>query len=83
MKLKNLKNIDAMFDTIEKCKGDVILRSCDGTEEYNLKSVISRYIAIGKLCDEHGDLYEIFCMDKSDEPLFFELHRKIDETTAA
>lgn len=79
MKLRNLKNIDAMFDTIARCKGDVILRSSDGTEEYNLKSVISRYIAIGKLCDEQGDFYEIFCMDKSDEPFFFELHRKLED----
>lgn len=82
MRLKNLKNIDDMLNTVERCKGDVILRSADGKEEFNLKSVLSRYIAIGRLCEEQGDAYEIFCMNKSDEPLFFELHRNLHEVPA-
>lgn len=82
MKLKNLRNINDMLNTVERCKVDVRLRSADDKEEFNLKSVLSRYIAIGRLCEEQGDAYEIFCMNKSDEPLFFELHRKLDEPPA-
>lgn len=66
MLLKNLKDINLFKDAVEKCTGDVILRSIDGTEEFNLKSVISRYIAIGRLCEEHGDEYEVFCLNRSD-----------------
>ena len=67
MLLKNAKDIEALIAAVSKCRGDVLLRSMDGSEEFNLKSKISQYIAIGKLCEEHGDEYEIFCAYKSDE----------------
>ena len=67
MLLKNSKNIDGLIEAIAKCKGDVILRSVDGTEEFNMKSALSQYIAIGRLCEERGEHYEIFCMNKNDE----------------
>ena len=67
MLLKNAHDIDSLLDAVSKCRGDVILRSVDGREEFNLKSVLSRYIAIGELCKDHGDQYEIFCMNKADE----------------
>ena len=67
MLLKNLNDINLFIDSIEKCTGDVLLRSVDGSEEFNLKSKLSQYIAIGRLCEEHGDEYEIFCMNKNDE----------------
>lgn len=68
---KNVKDVEngikALQDAIKECKGDVILRSCDGTETFNMKSTISQYIAIGQLLKDHGDTYEFFCMDKNDE----------------
>lgn len=67
MLLKNAKNIEALIEAVNKCKGDVILRSTDGLEEFNLKSTISQYIAIAKLCEDHGDKYEVFCMNREDE----------------
>ena len=67
MLLKNVKDIESLLSAIAKCKGDVFLRSMDGSEEFNLKSTISKYVAIGRLCEEHGDEYEIFCAYKSDE----------------
>lgn len=67
MLLKNAHDINSLLDAINACKGDVILRSTDGREEFNMKSTLSRYIAIGELCKEHGDEWEIFCMDKNDE----------------
>lgn len=67
MLLKNAKNIESLLDAVAQCKGDVILRKTDGSEIFNLKSTLSRYIAIARLCEDHGDEYEIFCMNKIDE----------------
>ena len=64
--LKNTKDIETLIKDVDRCQGDVIMRSMDGSEEYNLKSVLSRYIAIGELCKPNGDEYEIFCMDRDD-----------------
>lgn len=68
MLLKNAKDVKALIAAVKKCKGDVILRATDGSEEFNLKSVLSQYIAIARLCEEHGDEYEVYCMSKEDEP---------------
>ena len=67
MLLKNAKDIDNLVKAVDRCRGDVLLRSVDGREEFNLKSVLSRYVAIGELCKDHGDSYEVFCMDRADE----------------
>lgn len=68
MLLKNAKDVKALIAAVKKCRGDVVLRSVDGSEEFNLKSTLSQYIAIGRLCEEHGEEYEVFCMNKDDEP---------------
>lgn len=68
MLLKNAKDLNALISAIDNCKGDVILRSCDGTETFNMKSTLSKYMALGKLLSDHGDSYEFFCMNKDDEP---------------
>lgn len=67
MLLKNAKDIDNLIEAVDRCRDDVLLRSTDGREEFNLKSVLSRYVAIGQLCRDHGDEYEIFCMNPADE----------------
>lgn len=70
--IKNIKDANAFLKIVDQCQGDVMLRSCDGTEEFNLCSGIARYIALGKLCDENGELYEFYVMNNNDEHLFFE-----------
>ena len=65
--LKNIKDIGAFHTAVQQCKGDVWLRKNDGTEDFNLKSTLSEFIALGKLADLHGDEYEIFCTLPSDE----------------
>ena len=67
MLLKNAKNIESLIHAVDKCKYDVYLRSTDGSEEFNLKSVISRYVAIGELCKDHGDEFEVFCTNPEDD----------------
>lgn len=65
--LNNVKDLKAFMNAIKDCKEDVFLRKNDGTEQFNLKSTLSEYIALGKLCDEHGSQYEIFCNSVADE----------------
>ena len=65
--LRNINDLEAFRTAVKQCKGDVILRSTDEVEEFNLKSKLSEFIALGKLADAHGDEYEIFCMDRADE----------------
>lgn len=65
--LKNVKEIDKLLESVQKCQGDVILRHNSGTEEFNLKSRLSSYLAIARLCEEDGDNWEIFCMNHNDE----------------
>lgn len=79
MLLKNVKDINSLTTAVDKCKGQVILRSMDGTEEFNLKSQLSRYIAIGKLCEEHGDEYEVFCLDRDDLSYMLQFFKDIRE----
>ena len=65
--LKNINNINNFWTSIDKCKDHILLIKNDGTEALNLKSTLSRYIAIGELLKEHGDEYELFCVNKEDE----------------
>ena len=75
--LKTVEQINLLKETIDKCQGDVIIHSTKSNEEFNLKSALSEYIGIGKLCGENGNYYEFFCMNKSDEQYLMEFFRKI------
>ena len=77
MLLKNIKDVEKLREAIKKCNGDVILRSVDGTEQFNMKSALSQYIAISRLCEERGDQYEIFCMDRNDEPYLLQFFHEM------
>ena len=77
MLLKDMKDVNLLINAVEKCKGDVVLRSIDGTEEFNLKSKLSQYIAISRLCEEHGDEYEVYCLDRDDQPYMLQFFREL------
>lgn len=79
MLLKNVHDVDAFIAAVDHCRDDVLLRSVDGTEEFNLKSTLSRYIAIGRLCEEQGDSYEVFCMNVADENYMLRFFNEIQE----
>jgi hypothetical protein len=78
--LKEIKDIENFRKAIEQCQGDVIIRHNERREEFNMKSLFSCYIGLGKLAEEHGDEYEVFCMNKKDEAymmqFFHELNNK-------
>lgn len=65
--LKNIGDLKAFQNAVAKCKGDVILRKNDGSEEFNMKSELSSYIAWGRLVEQCGSNYEVFCLDHNDE----------------
>ena len=83
--LKSMKNVNALLTAVAICKGDVILKSADGHEEYNLKSALSQLIGLARLCEDHGDEYEVFCMNRADEGNLLEFFgelKKEDATVA-
>ena len=70
MKLNSEIEILDFLNTIKRAKDNVYLRSQDG-DCYNMKSALSKYVAIGALLSEHGDELELFCDNREDEKLFF------------
>ena len=56
MKLMNVKNVDKLFETIDKCNGKVELVGEDIT--LNLKSKLSQYFSLAKLFSE-GEIPEL------------------------
>lgn len=69
MRLTNSKEIMEFRFAISKCVGDVWLEDNEGNR-FNLKSVISQYIALGELLQDKGEKLELFCSDTNDEQHF-------------
>ena len=70
MKFTTHSEVNDFIRTVDECGGHVWLESTDG-DRFNLKSLFSRYIAIGALLDNHGDELELFCQLPEDEQLFY------------
>lgn len=70
MKLKNEIEINDFLNAVNRAKCPVYLVSVEG-DRYNLKSTLSRYVAIAELIKDYGTELELFCDDKSDEKYFF------------
>ena len=50
MRLRSEADIQAFMDAVNACHGEVYLKSPEG-DIFNLKSSMSRYIAIGRLIE--------------------------------
>lgn len=70
MKFQNIEQIDDFLEAVQKCKGNVYLKSNEG-DTFNLKSRLSQYVAIGALLDDEGDYLELFCDQTQDERHFY------------
>lgn len=79
MKLSNEIEITEFLKVVNLAQRPVYLKSMAG-DCYNLKSTLSRYVAIGELISNHGDELELFCDDKSDEQLFLRFFNEHPET---
>lgn len=65
--LKDFKEVQDFHKVVKECDSDVYLIKNDGSEEFNLKSALSEFIALGRLAEKYGDQYEIFCQNSTDE----------------
>ena len=74
MRLTNSREIMEFRFAVSKCKGDVWLEDQEGNK-FNLKSVISQYIALGALLQDKGELLELFCSNPEDEQYFFKFFK--------
>ena len=72
MKLNNITDVQKFIAAVNSCKNDVYLRSQEG-DQFNLKSSLSQYIAIGRLLEESGDSLELFAQTREDEALLLEM----------
>ena len=66
MRLRSEADIQAFLDAVNSCQGEVCLRSPEG-DIFNLKSSMSRYVAVGRLIEEQGDNLELFASRQEDE----------------
>lgn len=78
MKLSNVKDVEKFIQVVNECKHDVYLKSVEG-DVFNLKSSMSRYVAIGRLIEESGDSLELFATSKEDESLLINFLFQLDE----
>ena len=70
MRLFNLKDIEGFFKTVEKCKGNVYIKSPQG-DCFNLKSNLSKYIALAEvLSNAETDELVLDTDNKDDNELF-------------
>ena len=65
MRLRSEADIQQFLDAVNQCGGDVYLKSPEG-DIFNLKSSLSRYIAVGRLIEEEGDSLELFASRRED-----------------
>ena len=71
MKLTKIEQVNEFLSIVDSCKGDVTLTSTYG-DNFNLKSKLTQFVAMGALLGEHGDSLELFCSDSADEAKFIE-----------
>lgn len=75
MKITNKAQVDKFVNAIEQCQGKTFLFDTQGNQ-YNLKSFMSRQVALGKLLDKDGDNLELFCERREDELHFMKFFRE-------
>lgn len=78
MKLTKISQVEDFLAVVNTCKGDVTLTSPYG-DKYNMKSLLTQYVAIGALLGERGDELELFCSLKEDEAKFLKFFNENPE----
>jgi hypothetical protein len=77
--LRDVRDVEAFKAAVKKCAGDVIVRHNSRHEEFNMKSLFSEYIGLANLMSEHGDEYEVFCMNPNDERFMLQFFQELKE----
>lgn len=78
MKLTKISQVEDFLAIVNTCKGDVTLTSPYG-DKYNMKSLLTQYVAIGALLGERGNELELFCSSKEDEAKFLKFFNENPE----
>lgn len=69
MRFNKVEEIEEFLDIVNRCEGRVWLESAEG-DIFNLKSPLSRYVAIAELLDDHAEELELYCAEYNDEMKF-------------
>ena len=72
MKLSNINEVNDFIAAVDRREGDVWLEDAKG-DRLSLKSMFSRYIAIGNLLQDKSGELELFCSQPADEAVFIGL----------
>ena len=78
MKLNNVKDIQAFMKVLDMCRGQVWLESAEG-DRFDLKSLFSRYVAIGNLLEDHNDKLLLYASDYNDEVILMNFLKELEE----
>jgi hypothetical protein len=72
MIIKNIKNVDKFFETVEKCSGRVELLTKQG-DRLNLKSKLSQYVSLtGIFADTTIEEMDLLLSEPEDAKLLLE-----------
>ena len=66
MKVRTMKDVEALKKAVSECSRDVWLESQNG-EKYDLKDELSQYVAIGALLQDQEERLELFAAEPNDE----------------
>ena len=78
MKIINEDQIKGFLEAVNKCQGNVYLHSQLG-DWYNLKSELSKYVAIAALLKDRYEELEVFCDFKQDDQYLMEFFNSFPE----
>lgn len=78
MKITKVSQIEEFLKIVNSCEGSVTLTSIYG-DNFNLKSVLTQYVAIGALLGEKGDELELWCTNREDEKKFLQFFNEHPE----
>ena len=79
MKLKKGIEVKEFLKVVDQTVGRVWLES-DQRDKYNLKTTLSRYVAIAEMIKDCSDELSLYCDTLSDEQLFFDFFAKYPDT---
>lgn len=68
----SIESFMALVNGITSAKGEIYLRTVDGSESYNLRSQMSHYVAFDRLIREAGQEWMVDCEFPEDEKLLRE-----------
>lgn len=76
MRVRNMKEVEALKDAISRCSKSVWLESSQG-DKYDMKSALSQYIGIAKLLQDEDEELELFASAREDQVVLMDFLCKL------